>query len=293
MHFMNLGHTYENTARLVTALLNETPTAEDLPIAYRKAINTLRPLPAHFNDDKNNNHAAIAYEDGDWADFCLKHGVFAHIFDGATPSDRATREQWTANIKAALRHLQATSPGLYRMVRLLVTDIVVLNSGADGGGSASQMPGVVVMSPGPEWEVPQYAECLTHEAMHLNLFVADMVYGTFTLPSVELEADEHRALSAVKIGQRRPLDKAFHAAAVTVPLMYLQHQHGTTTLIDLYTESLRDACADLASHRNVFTDYGAMLLDELCGFAARIDFAHVAEAITDPAHAGYRPAVAA
>ncbi|WP_223187922.1 aKG-HExxH-type peptide beta-hydroxylase [Streptomyces sp. CBMA29] len=290
---MNLGHTYENTARMVTALNNKVPSAEELLVEYRKAINTLRPLPAHYSDDKNNNHAAIRFEDSDWADYCLKHGIFAHIFDGATPSDQATRNRWRANVTAALSHIQEVSPGLYRMVRLLVTDIVVLNSGADGGGSASRMLGVVVMSPGPEWEVPQYAECLTHEAMHLNLFVADMVYGTFTLPSVELEADEHRALSAVKIGQLRPLDKAFHAAAVTVPLMYLQHQRGTTTLIDLYTESLRDACADLATHRSVFTEYGAMLLDELCGFAANIDFTHVAETITDPAYAGYRPAVAA
>lgn len=293
MHFMNLGHTYENTARMVSALMREYPTAEELPAAYRKAISTLRPLPAHYNDDKNNNHAAITFEDGGWAGHCLNHGIFDHIFGGATPSDAATREGWRGNITAALRHLRDVSPGLHRMVRLLVTDIVVLNSGADGGGSASQMPGVVVMSPGRGWKVPQYAECLAHEAMHLNLFVADTVYGTFALPSTDLEADEHRALSAVKIGQKRPLDKAFHAAAVTVPLMYLQHRRGTTELIDLYTQSLRDACADLASHRSVFTDYGAMLLDELCGFADDIDFAHVARTITDPAYAGYRPAVAA
>lgn len=293
MHFMNLGHLYENTARLVTARTAEHPTAAELPIAYRRAINTMRPLPAHFNDDKNNNHAVVTYEDGDWADHCLNHGIFAHIFEGATPSDQTTREHWKASIKAALIHLQEMSPGLHRMVRLLVTDIVVLNSGADGGGSASQMPGVVVMSPGPDWEVPQYAECLTHEAMHLALFVADMVYGTFTLPSADLEANKHRALSAVKIGQFRPLDKAFHAAVVTVPLMYLQHRRGTTTLIDLYTDSLREACADLATHRDTFTDYGAMLLDELCDFAATIDFQHVASSITSPQYAGYRPAVAA
>lgn len=293
MHFMNLGHTYENTARLVTALTNQHPSAAELSTAYRKAINTIRPLPAHFSDDKNNNHAAVSYEDGAWADRCLKHGIFAHIFDGATPSDAATRERWNTNIKAAMSHLQEMSPSLYRMVRLLVTDIVVLNSGADGGGSASQMPGVVVMSPGPEWEVPQYAECLAHEAMHLNLFVADMVYGTFRLPSVALEADEHRALSAVKIGQRRPLDKAFHAAVVTVPLMYLQNQRGVTDLIDLYTESLRDACADISQHRAIFTDYGAMLLDELCGFAESIDFEQAARTVSAPEFAGYRPAAAA
>ncbi|WP_031513771.1 aKG-HExxH-type peptide beta-hydroxylase [Streptomyces sp. NRRL F-5123] len=289
MHFMNLGHTYENTARLVHALSNQRPTLEELPVAYRRAITTIRPLAAHNSD----NYPLISFEDGEWADHCRTHNIFGHIFDGATPSDKETRENWEAHLAVAMRLLDETSPGLFRMARLLVTDIVILNSGADGGGSASQMPGVVVMSPGPNWGVPEYMECLVHESMHLNLFVGGAVYGSFKLPSIELEADEHRALSAVKIGQRRPLDKAFHAAVVTVPLMYLQHQRGATTLIDLYTESLRDACADLTAHRGTFTDYGAMLLDELCEFAAGIDFTHVAETISNPAFAGYRPEVAA
>ncbi|WP_250854035.1 aKG-HExxH-type peptide beta-hydroxylase [Streptomyces malaysiensis] len=104
------------------------------------------------------------------------------------------------------------------MVDLLVTDLVVLNSGADGGGSASHIPGVVVMSPGAEWDVLDYAMCLVHEGMHLNLFVTDKVYGTFTLPSNALEAEERRALSAVKIGQRRPLDKAYgHLTRLSSP----------------------------------------------------------------------------
>jgi hypothetical protein len=147
--------------------------------------------------------------------------------------------------------------------------------------------------PGKAWEVPNLAECLVHEAMHLNVFVADMGYGTFTLPSRELEKDEYRALSAVKIGQKRPLDKAFHAAVVTVPRMYLQHRWGMTTLVDLYTESLRDPCDDLMKQRPLFTDYGRMLLDELCSFAETVDFDHVAQTIASPEYAGYRPTVAA
>ncbi|SCG12485.1 hypothetical protein GA0115260_118263 [Streptomyces sp. MnatMP-M27] len=130
--------------------------------------------------------------------------------------------------------------------------------------------------------------CLVHEGMHLNLFVADKVYGTFTLPSNALEAEERRALSAVKIGQRRPLDKAFHAAIVTVPLMFMQDRSGVTTLVDLYTESLRDACEDLKKQRRIFTQYGQMLLDELCEFAKQIDLAQVARAISGKEYAGYR-----
>ncbi|WP_229891483.1 aKG-HExxH-type peptide beta-hydroxylase [Streptomyces mashuensis] len=284
---MNIGHTYENTARLVHAVTGEYPDVERLDTAYRTAISKVRPMPV------KGEGIDITYEDGTWAKFCTDNGIFEHIFKGAGPTDGPTREAWDAKVAEALALIQSIHPDLRRMVDLMVTDLVILNSGADGGGSASHIPGVVVMSPGEGWETLDYAMCLVHEGMHLNLFVADKVYGTFTLPSTELEADDRRALSAVKIGQKRPLDKAFHAAVVTVPLMFMEHHQGKTTLVDLYTKSLADACEDLKKQRPYFTEYGQMLLDELCGFGETIDFGHVARSISSPEYAGYRPAVAA
>jgi hypothetical protein len=287
MHFMNIGHTYENVARLVRAWTGEVPSVADLPGAYRATISQRRPMPA------NGEGLSISYENGGWATHCVKNGIFEHIFKGASPTDGPAREAWDVKVSEALDLIKEISPELRHMVDLLVTDLVIVNTGADGGGSASQIPGVVVMSPGPKWGVLDYAMCLVHEAMHLNLFVGDAVYGTFTLPSSELEAEQYRALSAVKIGQRRPLDKAFHAAVVTVPLMFMENHQGKTTLVDLYTKSLRDACVDLKKQRPHFTEYGRMLLDELCGFGETINFADVARAIRGAEFAGYRPSVAA
>ncbi|MGW8887133.1 aKG-HExxH-type peptide beta-hydroxylase [Streptomyces sp. NPDC055749] len=286
---MNNGHAYENAARLIHAVTDVYPNAEGLDEAYRVAISDprIRPMPV------NGEGISVTHEDGAWAEFCTTNGIFAHIFKGAGATDGPTREAWDFEVTAALDLIQDISPDLRRMVDLLITDLVILNSGADGGGSASHLPGVVVMSPGPEWKALDYAMCLVHEGMHLNLFVADKVYGTFNLPSSTLEAHEYRALSAVKIGQRRPLDKAFHAAVVTVPLMFMQNHQGVTTLVDLYSSSLRDACEDLKRQRPHFSEYGQMLLDELCNFGEDIDFDLVARAISSPEYAGYRPSLAA
>lgn len=287
MHFMNIGHTCENVARLARAVLGEVPSASELPSAYRATISQMRPMPA------NEAGLSISYEDGDWAAHCVNNRVFEHIFKGASPTEGPTREVWDEKVNEALALIEAISPELRLMVDLLVSDLVIVNSGADGGGSASHIPGVVVMSPGLKWGILDYAMCLVHEGMHLNLFVGDAVYGTFNLPSSELEAEQYRALSAVKIGQRRPLDKAFHAAVVTVPLMFMENHQGKTTLVDIYRKSLRDACEDLKRQRPHFTEYGRMLLDELCGFGEAINFADVARAIRGAEFAGYRPSVAA
>ncbi len=239
----------------------------------------------------------ISYEDGLWAGHCRQAGIFQHIFAGATDTDGPTREAWDQKVHAAFEHVLRLDPDLYFIIDLLVTDVVVLNSGVDGGGSVNTVPGLVVMSPAEGWEVSDFAECLVHEGLHTALFLMDMVYGMFELTSAEMEADQYRALSAVKIGQMRPLDKAFHAAAVAVPLMYMQHLRGVSDLVDLYTTSLRDACESLLKQREQFTSYGQLLLGEMIQWAGTspdpLDFDEVARIIADPTLAGIEPELAA
>ncbi|MGW0705048.1 aKG-HExxH-type peptide beta-hydroxylase [Streptomyces sp. NPDC002643] len=288
MLFLNIGHAYETTARLVHALTGEYPDgADSVPAAFRGAISQLRPMPAEAE------RFTISYEDGAWAEHCRQEGIFAHIVGPATPSDGPTREDWDSKVNQAVQHIHDLNGDLGSLVDLLVTDVVVLNSGQDGGGSANKLPGLVVMSPGDHWDVPEYAECLVHEGLHTGLFVLDMVEPMFNLSARELEKDEYRALSAVKIGQKRPLHAAFHAAVVAVPLMYMQHVRGTGDLVEKYGASLRDACADMRTQREHFTPYGQMLLDGMCDWAATLDFTQVARAISSPEYAGHKPTVAA
>ncbi|MEU5432307.1 HEXXH motif-containing putative peptide modification protein [Streptomyces sp. NPDC020719] len=258
---------------------------------YVKAINTLRPAVLQADEAG----IKIGYEDSGWADFCKVSGIFAHIVGPATSSDGPAREEWDTKTTLALDMIHHIHPDLRRMVDLLVTDIVVFNSGVDGGGSANQMPGVVLMSPGPDWSVLNYAQCIVHEGLHSGLFILDTVYPMFTLPPTELEKDEYRALSAVKIGQKRPLHAAFHAAAVAVPLMFMENHQGGNDLVSKYTDSMRDACTDMLSKRAFFTPYGQLLLDEMSDWVKQepLDFDQVARALTSREYAGYRPAVAA
>ncbi|WP_328749329.1 MULTISPECIES: aKG-HExxH-type peptide beta-hydroxylase [unclassified Streptomyces] len=288
MHVLNVGHLFEMTARFSHAITGTYPEGADaVPAAYREAITPLRPMSAEGTG------VSVSYEDGAWARHCREERIFEHIVGPATASDGPTRERWDGMISAALQLVHEINPDLGKWVDLFVTDIVVFNSGADGGGSANTLPGVVLMSPGKEWDVVQYAECIVHEGLHTGLFILDVVEPLFTLPPAELEKDEYRALSAVKIGQKRPLHAAFHAAVVAVPLMYIEDRLGTGDLVEKYGASLRAACADMQVQREQFTRYGRMLLDEMTEWAETLDFAQVARSISDPDYAGYQPAVAA
>ncbi|MEV6668847.1 HEXXH motif-containing putative peptide modification protein [Streptomyces sp. NPDC051162] len=292
MHMLNTGHLLESLARFVHAINGEhVDSPEGLRPACIKAINTLRPAQLQAEP----KGIKIGYEDSRWVQHCKDRQIFPHIVGPASVSDGPTRELWDRETMEALDLIEKIDPGLRQMVDLLVTDIVVLNSGADGGGSANQMPGVVMMSPGSTWITLDYAKCIVHEGLHTGLFVLDSVYPMFRLSPTELEKDEYRALSAVKIGEKRPLHAALHAAAVAVPLMYMEHSQGEHVLVDAYSESLRDACDDMQTKREVFTEYGRLILDEMTRWAKAdpIDFDQVGQGITSPEFSGYHPQVPA
>jgi HEXXH motif-containing protein len=284
MHFMNLGHTVETAARLIHAHTGDYPTTTtDVAAAFRQTIAGMRPVSI------GDEGVRVSFEDDPAGAYLLRNGVFEFLIDVGT-SDSTTREAWRLMIADALEYIEQLSQDLRRMVDLLITDIVAVNSDSNGGGSASTIPGLVCISPGPNWSMYDWAESIMHETMHLNLFLADMVYGLYALDTQTLADEQYRVVSAVKIGQLRPLDKAFHAAVVTVPLMWMQRQRGESTLVDLYSVSLRDAAQGLQDKRGYFTDYGQMLVEELAAFADSQDYGYVERSIRDLAYALYKPA---
>lgn len=269
MRFVNVPHAYQSTARLVRALAGTAPVPATIGADYREAISTVRPFPAPHGQP------SVTFDDGEWAQLLTRRGIFDNIFTGVQATTAAERRRWRGEVTDALEHLRKTHPELARIVDLLVTDIVVLNSRSKGGGSASHLPGLVVMSPGVMWTVDDYAETIVHEATHLLLFVLDMVYGLYTMPASRLDQPACYVVSAVKVGVPRPLDKALHSAVVAVPLMYMQHMRGETGLVDAFTASLRECCAGLRDKAEYFTPYGWGVVEELSDFADTLDYDRV------------------
>jgi HEXXH motif-containing protein len=96
---------------------------------------------------------------------------------------------WPGRVSQAVEYVRNLNTDLGRLVDLLVTDVILLPSDSTGGGSAAHLPGLVALSPGPDWNVYDFAESLVHEATHLNLFVGDMVHGLYTKTVAELATD--------------------------------------------------------------------------------------------------------
>lgn len=263
MRFLSVDHIRGNQERLGRAV------DADHPRTYRQAIASLRGFPAEATGIR------ISFEDDDLARHIVSLGYFDDIFTGIRPSDDAARAEYSEQVDAALTLLSDADPYLRMVVERIVTDVVFMPADRVGGGSGSHLPGIVCVSPGEGWSPAAMAETLIHEAVHLNAFLGEMVNGTYKVPIARLAEPDARVLSAVRIGELRPLDKAFHSALVAVPLMYLQHLRGDSELVDLFTDSLGGCLAGLRQQRRFFTDYGWGMVGDLAAFAESMDYAAV------------------
>ncbi|MFD0405731.1 aKG-HExxH-type peptide beta-hydroxylase [Kitasatospora sp. NPDC127116] len=282
MRFLNIHHTQETIGRLVSAVDEQPPpTAVDLPAAYRRVVSALRPLPV---EDAG---ITLSFEDSEWGSYLIENRTFENIFEGLENTPPDLRERWKRDFSVALLHTRDLVPDLGALVDLVVTDVVMFSSTNKGGGTGSTLPGLVSMSPGDEWRPHDYAESQVHETVHLNVFLADMVYRLYTRPAKELGADEYRVVSAVKFGQMRPLDKAFHSAVVAPPLMLMQHLRGETELVDTFRHSIRECADGLLDKLDLFTPYGQGMVRELADFAETIDFDLVTRSISGREFAHY------
>ncbi|MDX6743264.1 aKG-HExxH-type peptide beta-hydroxylase [Actinocorallia sp. A-T 12471] len=261
--------------RLVRAAGGASPAdAAQLSPAYRMMLAGLRPI---FPPTAG---VLVSFEDGAWGGFLAENRIFEDIFRGVSGTDLHQRAAWGDEVHRAFDYLRDEFPALAYLTELLVTDVVLLKSDSTGGGSASQLPGLVVISPGPGWTTRDFAETLVHEMTHLNLFVLDMAYRLYRKTSDELALDEHRVVSAVRVGELRPFDKAFHSAVVAVPLMYMQQARGETALVDAFASSLINCCEGLEAKKDRFTPYGQILLAELSSFARNLDYTMVESGFT-------------
>lgn len=277
MYFLNYVHTCANVSRLVRERLGIAPSRfSDLEVDYRKVIHSMRIIAPPQSSYR------ITFEDDDIGVFIQSSGVFKEIFYGIESLSSDRRDYFKKMTIKAMDLLKRLDLRLWFIVNLLVTDIVFLKSERVGGGSGSHLFGVVCVSPSDSWDASDLLESILHEATHLNLFLCDMVNSLFNVPVARLAEDDARVVSAVRIGQLRPLDKALHSAVVAVPLMYIQNLQSKTELVDMFSQSLRVCALGLLDKEKFYTPYGKLLIEQLSNFAEKQDFEKLAKEIGHP-----------
>ncbi len=176
-------------------------------------------------------------------------------------------------------------PDLYSLMTQVVATVGIYRIPQRDGGSVSSNIGFIWLSPKPDWTVEFCAEMLVHEFVHNVVFLEDMVRGIMPIPEL-LEQEEALTISAIR-QTRRPYDKSFHSACVTVGIMYYYNMIGRMQNADLHLEPLKRTVEELcASEQNfrckgqeLLTDNGRRILDELSQFTREPDYFAITKAL--------------
>ncbi|WP_420553498.1 aKG-HExxH-type peptide beta-hydroxylase [Tenacibaculum aiptasiae] len=265
MRVLSLSHIEKNKNRLIESTLKkEDLLIADSPTLYRKSISILRGFQS------KSNGINIHFNNPVITELAMSQGVFSEL-SGEDFND-FEKNKWLSMYNDSCELIDSITPKLLDLIKSITTDILFVKSTRVGGGTGSHLPGLICISPDERWDKIDLAQCLIHEATHLTTFLCDMVFKLYSKPSSELEANEYRVLSAVRIGELRPLDKALHSGLVAVPLMYFEDKLGRTALVSQFSESIKDCSKGLIEKKEYFTKYGNKVVEDFNYFCNTLDY---------------------
>lgn len=193
-----------------------------------------------------------------------------HMFtgEGLNESDSFSIEEQKLierNVEHALVLIKSINPNMHDLIKLVVSDIVCVRVDNSGGGTASNLPAIIWLSPHPMWTSIDYVECLIHETIHLTLFNGDLIYSIYNNPRGLQSIEESHVISAIR-RVKRPIDKSYHSACVAVGIAYLYHILTMENTSKKIIDNLKNCVEDLEDKRRFLAPYGNAILDSLVKF---------------------------
>lgn len=286
MYFFNLPHTIANMARLVRTTTGETPSRDNLRPLYIQAL-----LKAQGNALSQEARPAINFYERRVCRPDLTE-PFAKRFGAVGPLPEEERARVLERLGQAFERLEHVDRRLVDVIQLLLTDLVFVKGELSGAISARYLVGVISVLPSPEWDAARYAETVLHEALHNNIYLGELLYPMWREPK-RLSEPESLVLSAIRVGEQRPLNGAFHSACVAMGVAYLRYLFGDDEGVNSLLRQLADCVEGLASKKHLLTDYANAVVAQLKEFVERPDFQEVGRRLSDPGLAVFRAPSAA
>lgn len=276
MLFLSSRHAVANMLSMVKSRTGSWPPDAGLRETYLGELRSALSVPLTVGDD-----IAVSFEETPLAQTAAQQALFAGEGQklGSTMNDdeKATVR---ANIQAALILLRVLDRSLYNLAWFQLSDVVCARVEGSGGGTSSNLLGVIWLSPHPRWTTIDYAECLLHEAIHLNVFLGDLTQRLY-VDARRVREPGALVMSAVR-QERRPIDKSLHSACVAVALAYFYHLLGEEETSASFLPPLATCVEEMAAVQHAYlAPYGQLLVRDLQRFVEDPDCARLQAVLAD------------
>ncbi|MDA1569751.1 HEXXH motif-containing putative peptide modification protein [Bacillus cereus] len=235
---------------------------------YFKTLNSLQESQIPYESDR----IKIVFEDEYLCKLIIENQFInkEDTIDNKHLFSKHDHEKIIYNIEKALDLLKILHPKLHSLIIRHFGTIYLAKKDGMGGGTVSSLLGLLWLNPPEKWSVVDYAEALYHEFIHNILFLDDMVNCIFPEPRDCLLPEALTTSTILK--RKRPLDRAFHAANVSIGIMHMYYMLSDKEKSKMYKEDLEKTIFEMNEKTQFFGEKGLEILDEMNKFIKVYDF---------------------
>ncbi|MDT0656344.1 aKG-HExxH-type peptide beta-hydroxylase [Staphylococcus chromogenes] len=275
--YLNNSHIKKNIKDLYNFTKEEYGTSLEentsLKEKYFESINKLQSVQVPFStegiivsfEDKYLQKSLLDLEMIDPEDLVNNE----HIFSSEEQKETNKR------IEKALRLIKFLHRDLYELIETIVGSFLILKKENFGGGSVSNILGMIWLNPQNDWNVIDCAEAIYHEFIHQSIFLDDMVNSIF--PNSNACAQDDALVTSTILKRKRPLDKSFHAAGVSLGIMHLYYLLHDKEKSYQHYDDFKQTIKELNDKTQFLDDYGIYTLQEFNKYILNPDYNVITE----------------
>lgn len=275
--YLNNSHIKKNIKDLYNFTKEEYGTSLEentsLKEKYFEAINKLQSVQVPFStegiivsfEDKYLQKSLLDLEMIDPEDLVNNE----HIFSSEEQKETNKR------IEKALRLIKFLHRDLYELIETIVGSFLILKKENFGGGSVSNILGMIWLNPQNDWNVIDCAEAIYHEFIHQSIFLDDMVNSIF--PNSNACAQDDALVTSTILKRKRPLDRSFHAAGVSLGIMHLYYLLHDKEKSYQHYDDFKQTIKELNDKTQFLDDHGIYTLQEFNKYILNPDYNVITE----------------
>jgi hypothetical protein len=283
MKLLNRKHVTENQWILSYCLNGQKSDNLNLKQNFISSLNSIQMVQFDYAKE-----IKLEFTNDNIVDGCIRAGFFSQEKTQQDNFLLKPDEIEEANIKfyKGMELIKELNYGLYELINSLINTVFFCRVHQLGGGSVTSFISMVWLSPRQDWTHVTYAENMVHEFIHHSLFLDDMIRNVFPEPS-KVFSEEAMAISSI-LKKKRHFDKAFHAAHVSIGLMWFYNSLGDTEKANSYYLPLKKTVEELIDRDLYFQNkedyilsaYGRELLSDMSTFVREPYYEQISSAFT-------------
>ncbi|WP_239683735.1 aKG-HExxH-type peptide beta-hydroxylase [Staphylococcus epidermidis] len=282
--YLNNSHIKQNIKELYDFTKEEYGTnlgvSASLKEKYFEAINKLQSVQVPHDTEE----IIISFEDKYLQDSLLDLKMIDEedLIDNKHVFTSEEQEEVTNRIQKALQLIKLLHSDLYDLIETIVGSFLILRKENFGGGSVSNILGLIWLNPQEDWSVIDCAEAIYHEFIHQSIFLDDMVNSIF--PDANACAEEDALVTSTILKRKRPLDRSFHAAGVSIGVMHLYYLLHDKEKSFQHYDDFKTTIDEINNKTQYLDEHGIYILKEFNKYIKNPDYEVVTELLTNELH---------